>query len=722
MSRSRRLSLSVVVLTLASTFAAPAAGAVASPGGVAFTELALPGTAMSNYRRIPSPEHAVRVANRQRPSVKFADFATEPVFSHGIPGIVMLDYDNDGDLDFYVTNGPGRANSLYQNQLRQTGAVSFVDFAPWTGTSLTGHDSNGACAGDIDNNGHTDLYVLGRNEGNRLLLNRGNGTFGDVTAAAGDAAAGALSHASCTMGDINGDSLLDIAIANSFDMKHALAIFAAPYAYNQPNQLLRNVDGLRFTDVSNTSGFGHVEVRDVPPGVTGPFNDITWAVAAVDYDQDGDADLMTAGDQAAYRITKHGGHDRGFIRLWKNDGDGYFDEVTFDVGLGEPGLWMGLSFADFNADGNLDVFGTNGGDYVMVPLPQMPRQLGDPSSRWFLQRPNGTFADPRRSSLHLPAVTGADPDLGGLNATPWGWSTSAFDYDNDGSTDVLYHGALDGLGNVTADNAGALLRNKGPQVGAGAFYPSFEYDDVFTRGTKDHRRRTVIGMATGDLDQNGFVDVVSVAQSVKEGRLVNIDDVVPFDFQSPFDRDAAILQIFRPVAGDPSTLVPTGSTTVEGDLSVEVNSGGNGNKSVTVRAVGSVGLTAGARVNRDGIGAVVKFTPTDGPSALRPVLGGAGFASQDAFEGTFGTGRSSAGVVEVLWPGGVRNRLYNVRAGERITVPEIPCSFTTTTMTGAQYRTCVDNAVNALVAAGRIAAADATRFINSARRAYSESR
>ncbi|MEV8437382.1 CRTAC1 family protein [Actinosynnema sp. NPDC051121] len=720
MSRSRRLSLSVVVLTLASTVAAPSAGA-ASLGGVAFTELALPGTAMSNYRRAPSPEHAVRVANRLRPSVKFSDFAAEPVFSHGIPGVVMLDYDNDGDLDFYVTNGPGRANSLYQNQLRQTGSVSFVDLAPWTGTALTDQDSNGACAGDIDNNGYTDLYVLGRNAGNRLLLNRGNGTFGDVTGAAGDAAAGTSSHASCTMGDIDGDSLLDIAVANAFDMKNALAIFAVPYAYNQANQLLRNVDGLRFADVSAASGFAHVEVRDVPPGDTGPFNDITWAIAAVDYDQDGDVDLMTGSDQAAYRIAKHGGHDRGFIRLWKNDGDGYFDEVTFDVGLGEPGQWMGLSFADFNADGNLDVFGSSGGDYMAVPLPQMPRQLGDSSSRWFLQRPNGTFADPRRSSLYLPAVNGADPDLGGLNATPWGWSASAFDYDNDGSTDVLYHGALDGMGNVTADNAGALLRNKGPQVGAGAFYPSFDYDDVFARGTTNHRRRTVIGMATGDLDQNGFVDVVSVAQSLKVGQLVKVNDVVPFDFRSPFDRDAAIIQIFRPTAEDPSTLVPTGSTTVEGDLSVEVSSGGNGNRSATVRAVGSVGLAPGARVNRDGVGAVVKFTPTDGPSALRPVVGGAGFASQDAFEGTFGMGRASAAVVEVLWPGGVRNRLYNVRAGERITIPEIPCSFTTTSMTGAQYRTCVDNAVNALVAAGRIAAGDTSRFVNSARRAYTES-
>ncbi|WP_170191829.1 CRTAC1 family protein [Saccharothrix syringae] len=722
MSRSRRLSLCVIASTAASVIVTPAAGAVPSIGGVAFTEIARPGTAMATYRRIPSPEHAIREANRLRPAVKFAEFANEPVFSHGIPGVVVFDYDGDDDLDFYVTNGPGRANSLYQNQLAQTGRLEFVDMAPWTGVSLTSQDSNGACAGDIDNNGHTDLYVLGRNENNRLLLNRGNGTFADVTGAAGDASGGTYSHASCSMGDVNGDSLLDIAVANTWDMKNALPIFAVPYQYNQPNQLLRNVDGLRFTDVSAAAGIAQVDVRDVPPGATAPFNDLSWALSLVDYDQDGDLDLMTASDQAAYRITKHGGHDRGFVRLWRNDGDGYFDEVTFDAGLGEPGMWMGLSYGDFNHDGNLDVFATNGGDYLTVPLPQMPRQLGDASSRWFLQRPDHTFADPRRSSLHLPAQNGADPDLGTLNATPWGWGTSAIDYDNDGSTDLLYHGALDGMGMVTAENPGALLRNRGPQVGAGAFYPSFDYDDVLTRAGTDHRRRTVIGVATGDLDRNGWVDVVSVAQSLKVGRLVPINDVVPFDFDSPFDANAAILRIFQPTAADPTTWAPTGSTTTEGDLSVEVNNGGNGNRSATVRAVGSVGLAPGARVNRDGIGAIVRFTPTDGPTAMRPVLGGSSFASQDAFEATFGLGRVNAGVVEVLWPGGVRNRLYNVRAGERVVFPEIPCGFDTRDMTAAQYRACVDNAVNALVAAGRITAENATRFANSARRAFNESR
>jgi hypothetical protein len=718
--RPLRLGLSTLGIAALTVVSAPVAPARAGArgGGGGFTEIAMPGTTLADYRRIPSPEHAIRIANRQRPQIQFSDLAEEPVFSHGIPGVVTFDYDRDDDLDFLVTNGPGRPNSLYQNQLSQTGQVAFADVGVAAGVGLTSMDADGACAGDIDNDGYMDLYVLGNEEPNHLLRNRGDGTFTDVSATAGDVGAGTYAHASCTMADFDGDGLLDIAIANAFDLSKAYAIFAVPYRLNQPNQLLRNVNGHRFTDVSVASGFHEIEVRDVPPGETGPFADITWSLSAVDYDQDGDADLFTAGDQAAYPHKKYGGNDRGLLRVYRNNGAGLFDEVTFDVGTAEPGQHMGFSFGDYNFDGNIDLFSTNGGDFFKRPLP-VPYQLGDSSSRWFLQRSDGTFVDPRSSSIDHPEQNGADPDLGGMKATPWGWSTSSFDYDNDGVTDILYHGALDGMGAVSADNEGTLLRNKGPHAVRDGFFPQFEYDDTFTRSGADHLRRTVTGMATGDLDRDGFVDVVSVAQSLKVGTFKRYADLAPIDYGSVFDGSLQ-LPIFLPDPQDPSILRPTGNETVDGNLSVEVNNG-NRNGSATISTLASVGLMPGGRVNRDGVGAMVSFTPRNGLTAMRPVIAGSSFASQDALEGTFGMGKARTGTVEILWPGGVRNKLYDVRAGERITIPEIPCSYTTGVAL-PRYKACVTTSLDNLVASGHIDRHLSKRLFASAVRAFKENR
>ncbi|MEV0428270.1 CRTAC1 family protein [Micromonospora sp. NPDC050495] len=720
--RVRRDALAVAVVSVLAVSGAAVAPGVATAddagAGVSFREIALPGTSLGGYVRASSPEQAIRDANLKRPIVTLQDFAQEPIHSRGIAGVVLLDYDGDHDLDMYVTNGPGRANSLFQNRLRRDHQVNFVDVAQSAGAALTDVDSNGACAGDVDNDGDTDLYVLGRHASNHLLRNDGNGTFADITASSG-AGAGTLSHPSCTMADFDSDGLLDIAIANSFDMHKALAIVAVPYALNQRNQLLHNVDGRRFTDVSDSSGFTNTVVKEPPPGDTAPFADPSWAIAAVDYDQDGDADIMVGNDQGAIPMKKYGGIDRGFIRTYQNDGHGRFTDVTYDIGM-EPGAWMGMSYGDFNFDGTLDVFGTNGGDYMMIPLAGVQNQLGDLSSRWLLQRPDGTFADPRRSSIQEPAKNGADPDLGGLGATPWGWGTSAFDYDNDGATDILYQGGLDAVFfGATADNPAALLRNKGPQALRKGFYPSFEYDPAISDAGADERRRLVVGVAAGDLNRDGFTDVVSVAQSRKVGDLTRYGDVKPFDYDSPFDQGASYLQVYAPIPENPGTFRPTGNHTEPGSLSVKLNSG-NGNLSATVRTRGSVGVTTGGSVNRDGVGAVVKFTPHNGLTAIRPVMAGSSMSSQDALDGVFGMGRARTGTVEVLWPGGVRNKLYGVQAGKQVDFPEIPCSFADTSMSVQTYTACVQRSLRELVAAGQLSRTEQGRFFASAVQAYHE--
>jgi hypothetical protein len=161
-----------------------------------------------------------------------------------------------------------------------------------------------------------------------------------------------------------------------------------------------------------------------------------------------------------------------------------------------------------------------------------------------------------------------------------------------------------------------------------------------------------------------------------------------------------------------------------GSLAVEINSG-NSNRWAAFNLVGSRGLVdnqfAHGRVNRDGIGGIVRFTPQGGQPTLTPVLGGSSYASQSSLNVQVGMGNATRGTVEVLWPGGVKNRLYNVFPSERLTLPEIPCSFNAA-VSRQQYLQCVTASMVELVKPhGPLTVVEAARLELSAIRAYEES-
>ena len=148
----------------------------------------------------------------------------------------------------------------------------------------------------------------------------------------------------------------------------------------------------------------------------------------------GDIDIISGDDQGAIPTAHEGGIDRGLLHVFTNDGSGHFTDTNMQAGVGVVGSWMGLSFGDLNCDQRMDFFASNAGDYMLASM-GMPYQAGGMTTRWFLGQDGGTFAD---------------PGVGDLGVTSFGWGTVIRDYDNDGDSDIIFSGGLNNAAFVEA--------------------------------------------------------------------------------------------------------------------------------------------------------------------------------------------------------------------------------------------------------------------------------
>jgi enediyne biosynthesis protein E4 len=329
-----------------------------------------------------APSPLSRLSTRRAPAVKFVDVA-QPAgirFRHDNAassekylietmgsGCGWIDYNQDGLLDLYLVNGAATriytpAHALRSALYRNNGDGTFTDVTDKAGVGAEGLFGMGVAVGDYDNDGFPDLLVLGYGKC-VLYHNNGNGTFSDVTARAGVANAGRWASSAAWF-DYDNDGRLDLVIANYIDWspernfwcgEHGLGMrsYCHPDDYNgQPPRLYHNNGDGTFTDVSEKSGLG------LKPG-----NGL--GVVTFDYDDDGWQDVFIANDSMA-----------NF--LFHNNRDGTFREVGYVAGVavsadGLPEAGMGTDAADTTGDGRMDLVVT----HLDSQLARLYRNMGD---------------------------------------------------------------------------------------------------------------------------------------------------------------------------------------------------------------------------------------------------------------------------------------------------------------------------------------------------------
>jgi enediyne biosynthesis protein E4 len=394
-------------------------------------------------------------------------------------GVALFDYDNDGRLDLFFANGAGLTDPMTKSALpdkreakfwnrlyHQKADGSFTDVTEKAGVKGEGY-SMGVAVGDYDNDGFADLYVTGYGA-NTLYRNNRDGTFKDVTKPAMVAASGWSTSAGWV--DYNHDGRLDLFVCRYVvwdfelgslycgDQRPGLRAYCHPDNFKSlPNLLFKQKADGTFEDVSAVSKVGE-------PGGKG------LGVAFADFDNDGWTDILVANDSVRQS-------------LYHNNGDGTFEDVAVPSGLGydENGktfAGMGVDAADYDDDGNIDIFIT---------------ALSNETYPLYNNNGDGTFT-------YVTNTAG----VGQITLLYSGWGTRFVDVDNDGLRDlfVAQSHVLD-----TIEKTSSYLKYKQPPLllrntGKGFVNVSS------SAGASFNAPVAARGAAFGDLDNDGDSDVV----------------------------------------------------------------------------------------------------------------------------------------------------------------------------------------------------------------------
>ena len=440
-------------------------------------------------------------------------------------GGALFDYDNDGDLDVLLIQGrdlsvaeePAPLHRLFRNDLDKGRGLTFTDVSETAGI-VTAHYGMGVAVGDIDGDSDADIYVTGFGD-NYLFRNNGNGTFSDITDKSG--ANDPRWSSSASFFDMDHDGDLDLYVANyvrfSLGNNIRCTLSAGQRDYCTPStypahrdSLFRNDGRGHFTDVSGPSGIASKEA----PGL---------GVLAADFNGDGHNDLYVANDQQA-----------NFF--WLNDGKGRFSESALMAGAaynraGTPEASMGVTAADFDGDGDEDLFMTH---------------LSAETNTLYLNDGSGQFEDATDRF-----------GLGGDSLPYTGFGSAFFDVNNDGLLDLFVAN-------------GAVLAESAQTGGSAARpWPYRQRNQLFVNngkrftdvtnsaGAAMQLEEVSRGAVFGDVDNDGDIDIL-VTNSNGQARLLlnaaasgnrwlSVRLMGPASARDPVGARVALLSDSRPV-------------------------------------------------------------------------------------------------------------------------------------------------------------------------------
>jgi hypothetical protein len=493
-------------------------------------------------------------------------------------GVAFLDYDNDGWLDIFVLCGsrlegapPDASNRLYRNNRDGT----FTDVTRAAGLWRAGWAS-AVAVGDFNNDGFDDLFVTywGRNV---LYRNNGDGTFTDITERAGLLAAPAWGSG-CTFVDYNRDGLLDLLVATyaGFDLNTVPKLGEAATCNWKGLPVPCGPRGLPpgRLELFRNNGDGTFTNVSATSGVATAKNSYPMTAAAADFDGDGWPDIYVACDSTA-------------SLLLRNNRDGTFTDVGLESGvaLNEDGMeqaGMGIAIGDYDLDGRLDIFKTH---------------FSDDTSVLYRNKGGLDFAD-----ATIAAGLGVETRF-----TCWGAGMA--DFDNDGYPDLfvvsgsIYPEIEAKLAAYPFKTPRMVFRN----LGGGKLEELI--DEAGPGVAAAHSSR---GCAFGDFDNDGDVDVV----------IVNLSE--------------------------PPSL-----------LRNDVTGGGHWLK---VKLVGT-------KSNRGAIGATV-IARYGGRTQAQAVMSQSSFFSANDPRLHFGLGAETTVDLEIRWPSGKVEQIAEVKTNRLVTITE----------------------------------------------------
>jgi hypothetical protein len=388
-------------------------------------------------------------------------------------GVAWLDYDHDGDWDLFAVNGPDGVSALFRND---QGRFTNVTSKARVGEPTAGM---GVAAADFDADGWVDILITAFEQPLVLYRNRRDGTFENVAKRAGLDRGGWHGWTTgAAWGDIDNDSDLDLYVTRYVDFSDPNVVglghlterpellTLVPDSYPpQRNDLFRNNGDGTFTELAEKAAVTDAGGR----GLGAIFSD---------YDEDGDLDLYVCNDNTPNKF-------------FRNRGDGTFDDISFLTGTEDTRGSMGVDFADYDGDADLDLIVTN----WQMDTNALYRNNHIPLKG---MQPSDTFDD----------VT-LDAGLGAVSLGLTSWGVHLADFDRDGDPDVyLANGytSPSGPDKSSCDGQRSLmLRNDD-----GVFH---EVADAFAFDKWGAGR----GSALADFDADGDLDI---AVSQNNGRLL----------------------------------------------------------------------------------------------------------------------------------------------------------------------------------------------------------